>query len=72
MSKLYGKMWSEGTPNHVSTRRGHNEITTQILYGSRYNSKIAIEVTVKVCPHGHFILTLDIPELFERHKYRLP
>ena len=72
MSKLYGKMWSEGAPNHVSTRRGHNEFTAQILYGSKCDSKVAVEATVKVCPHGHFILTINIPELLEQHKYHLP
>ena len=40
-------VWSEGNPGKMSTRCGHGELTAQILYSSKGDSRIAAEVTVK-------------------------
>ena len=62
MSKIYGKMWAEGNPGKMSTRQGHQRLTIQLLYGSKSDSRIAMEATVTVCEHGNFRLKLNIPE----------
>ena len=63
MSKLYGKVWSEGHPGKMSTRAGHREITSQTLYGSKGNSMIAAEITVKVLDDGGFRMIVNIPSM---------
>lgn len=77
MSKLYGKMWSEGNVGKMSTRQGNHEFTSQILYGSKDDSRIAAEVTVKTeaCPHGKvsFKLSVYIPSIHpDEMKFTLP
>lgn len=61
MSKLYGKVWSEGHPGKMSTRCGHSEITAQILYGSKSDPRVAAEVTVKAID-DKFILFVNTPD----------
>lgn len=73
MSKLYGKTWAEGHPGKMSTRAAHNEITAQVLYGSKSDSKVAAELTVKVDDNGEFTLFLNIPAYeIEDRRYYLP
>jgi len=60
MSKLYGKMWAEGNPGKISTRAGHNELTVQLLYGSRRDSRVAAEMTVTY-KDGEFYLEIHTP-----------
>ena len=61
MSKLYGKVWSEGHPGKMSTRAGHYEITAQLLYGSASDSRVAAEITVKAID-DRFILFVNTPD----------
>lgn len=60
MSKLYAKTWNERMS--MATKAAHREVTTQLLYGSRSDSMIAAEVTVKYDPETtRFRLFIDVP-----------
>lgn len=72
MTKLYGKLWAEGNPGKMSTRCGHNALSIQLLYGNKSDSRIALEATVKCCPHGKFRLELEIPSENSITKIALP
>ena len=72
MSKIYGKIWAEGNPNTVSTRQGHRELTSQVLYGSKSDSRIAAEITVEWTEQHGFILFVDVPALRIAEQIHLP
>ncbi|KKK70373.1 hypothetical protein LCGC14_2924640 [marine sediment metagenome] len=63
MSRLYGKVWAEGNVGKMSTRGGHKELTSQMLYGSASDQKIGAEVTIKVLDDGTFRILVNIPAL---------
>ncbi len=64
MSKLYGKVWAEGHPGKMSTRAGHTELTSQMLYGSKGNPMIAAEITVKWNREiEQFTMLVNIPSM---------
>lgn len=61
MSRLYLR-GSSDTRKTPITSRGHEEISVELLYGSKEDSRTAVDVTVKYIPHTDtFILIVDKP-----------